>query len=502
MPAALSSTRTLLALPSASPITCMSLCFDSSPSPVLLACHEDRGVSAVSLSVTRGAAGGWAARGSAARSCRLDSGAPLTCLAISPLPGNPRSTVGGEAGRAGLSVSQLRLSPAAEPLAACGARWQRCDGDEVAWAAWSPDGAMLAFADDDGSIVVVAADADGAPGKVLAHARRAHASIASCVAWLPLLASLSSEEMAAEPAGGAGSRRGCLTRFLLSAGFDNRVVLWEVAVSLAADGVAKAARLVEVRRWNSAARFATAPSPVSPSMRGSLRGGAAAAPTPLEVIGGGGGGDGDGGGGGGGGVSRLVNPPFVYSVAWVGPPASAAAPLDTAFAAATGDGCISVVHADSGRLLARWSAHASAATCLATAPPGWVAGARTDGSVHAASLVAGHGCAQDRPMRLFSAGNDRGVCLWEVGAAAAAARDGDLAEEEDRPAAAPPLPLTARRLWAEKHSRGGINSIGAAAVPAAAGEEGGTAGELAACVLAVADVTAKPTLYAFDFGGK
>jgi hypothetical protein len=195
--------------------------------------------------------------------------------------------------------------------------------------------------------------------------------------------------------------------------------------------------------------------------------------------------------------SRFLNPPFVHQVTWlplgapaadgseVGPDAlvEGDAAASAAFVVAAGDGFVYVVHADSGRTLAAWQAHAAAATCVAVAPP-------TPLDAPVASRAGGHGArweaaAVRTPLCLITAGNDRRLCLWRLELTAASsssarasaseaetsgvseASDAELglAPAERRAAASPSLPFKATRLWSRRHGRGGINSIIALALP-------------------------------------
>jgi hypothetical protein len=209
----------------------------------------------------------------------------------------------------------------------------------------------------------------------------------------------------------------------------------------------------------------------------------------------------------------MINPPFVHAVAWLplppAPPATVAPaavaeaapdnaqlPAGAAFVAAAGDGTLSIVDAASGRLLARWRAHGSAATSVAVAPPAWARAAVVGVTAAGATAVT----PVLLPLRLFSAGNDRRLCLWQVdvsaaGEGAAGGGDGDgggNGDDDDLllPAGAPAPPLRARRLWRARHARGGIHGICVETL-AAVGEEP------AAVVLAIADVSPQVSLRAW-----
>ena len=241
------------------------------------------------------------------------------------------------------------------------------------------------------------------------------------------------------------------------------------------------------------------------------------------------------------GASRMVNPPFVHAVAWLPllpaaaaeadaataagePQLSSPLPPGAAFVAAAGDGTLTVLEAHSGRLLARWRAHGSAATCVVIAPPAWsravatrVAGsaggsggsgsglssANSDSNsasavspVSSVTAASEPGSVFSLPLRLFSAGNDRRLCLWELSAsepATAAVPDGNADADDDDvlPSNLPPPPLRATRLWRTRHSRGGIHSICVEATTPI------VAGEPAAVILAVADTSTQVSLHAW-----
>jgi len=194
--------------------------------------------------------------------------------------------------------------------------------------------------------------------------------------------------------------------------------------------------------------------------------------------------------------SRFLNPPFVHQVAWLPLGAHAAdgseegpeglvegdGAASAAFVVAAGDGFVYVVHADSGRTLAAWQAHAAAATCVAVAPA-----TRLDAPV--ASTASGSGArweaaAVRTPLCLITAGNDRRLCLWRLelaavssssahasaseaetsGVSEASDAESGLASAARRAAASPALPFKATCLWSRRHVRGGINSITALAL--------------------------------------
>jgi hypothetical protein len=196
--------------------------------------------------------------------------------------------------------------------------------------------------------------------------------------------------------------------------------------------------------------------------------------------------------------SRFLNPPFVHQVTWLPRGAQADGSEEgpgglgegdgaasAAFVVTAGDGFVYVVHADSGRTLAAWQAHAAAATCVAVAPP-----TRLDAPV--ASSASGSGArweaaAVRTPLCLITAGNDRRLCLWRLELAAASScgarasaseveaetsgvseasdAESGLAPAERRAAASPSLPFKATCLWSRRHVRGGINTITALALP-------------------------------------
>ena len=317
----------------------------------------------------------------------------------------------------------------------------------------------------------------------------------------------------APAASAAGSRRG---RKQQTARARQAAIVPALGVSDSATGsstslVFASASLAPVRRWDAAQWFAAEIETVvaaaaAPGLRGTApkASGRAAPPVPAAVaadVAVATTDDAESGVSDSSLPTRMINPPFVHAVAWLPlPPAPSAAavppeeaqlPAGAAFVAAAGDGTLSIVDVSSGRLLARWRAHGSAATSVAVAPPAWSSAAMVD--VNAAG-TAGAATPMLLPLRVFSAGNDRRLCLWQVDVAAAdtaGAAGGDGDDDDDLlPAGAPAPPLRATRLWRARHARGGIHGICVEMLAA-------TGSEPAAVVLAIADVSPQVSLRAW-----
>jgi hypothetical protein len=507
-------------------------------------------------------------------------------------------------------------------------RFQLGHSDEVSSAAFHPDPALphpiLASLDDDGTLCVSAL-VPASPGskatslKPLAVCRKAHTSVGSSVCWRPTRrrSSSSSSTSSAWPVGEPS-----ITLQLVSSGFDNRIILYEVtingtwkksgsarrlaaadekkdvasdddgdaggfsvlvsaatsgssgkskkmggkkgvkspsstsnkagtavaAVSTAVSGTTggdvgdaqpfldlTGAKITMIKAWNAGKQCALVPlkeeeeaetaeeEGTSSKDQTKEEGGAEAAPSeakdPSATK------DDDVGGVSLIEPSRLVNPPFAHQVVWL-PGRGGRTAGGNCFAAAVGNGLIFVINADTGSKVCSFQAHNAAATCVVPVvmpPPSADDHRHEEGDEGEDDDEDDDGLRTNLalPLYLFSAGNDKRVCLYKVD------KPAKPATEEGKSAAAVAasspslLPLQGTIIWSKKHTRGGINSVHSLVFPPSAsgaakssGDGGASSGSGSASggagssatedkeqqpkvALLVADVTEKLTAYVF-----
>lgn len=213
--------------------------------------------------------------------------------------------------------------------------------------------------------------------------------------------------------------------------------------------------------------------------------------------------------------SRLVNPPFAHQVYWL-PGKGKQAREGNCFSAAVGNGQIFIVNADSGSVVCRFQAHNAAATCVVPvirADSFRLGKGVEDGDDDDADADEEEGWGRNNvalPLYLFTAGNDKRLCLCKVstavepseGSAAAVSTVVGKEKEDERKGAGSggrkhhkPASLEGTVLWSKKHARGGINALHLLETAAPSSAE--AAKKTSRLALLVADVTDRLTAYLF-----
>lgn len=289
--------------------------------------------------------------------------------------------------------------------------------DDVSGMAVLHGSRLLVTVDDDGSVCLVNADSH----KLVKIVRRAHTSLASCVAarQAPVgSTSCDTSRNATSTSASSNSSNGGQVIDFATGGMDNRILFWSSSSAAApllcfdtrtlsfqslaneAGGSSGSSKSLDRRKGGSRG------GGLSGSRRGTAAASSAARGAAPSASTGDGTPDGNNsasadGEGSGASSNQLVNPPYVHSLAW--------SHDGRYLAAALGNGSLIILQPEASSIAGHLAeAHAAPAVTV-----GWV---RVRGKAHGSSgSTASDGASSDDGCRsyLVSSGNDGVVCLWQ-----------------------------------------------------------------------------------------